>query len=159
MTQAGKYEEIELAVYQSTNVNELETAYQMFRTSDRSMKLSMISAAGPARVLSFALRGYELPDAETRAASSQFVVELSALLDSASVSHQPLKEQLWLMLAQQQEILLSSIEADLEALYRSARESEQMQKQRAMLGNLHVMIRRKSQKAVTQLFDGVLASV
>lgn len=144
------YEDIELGVYQSTNVNELDAAYRSFLDLSTNLQQQVADEAGPARVVSLALRGYELPDAQTRYRSSEFIIQLSRMFDVAS---DPLKsEQFWLMLAAQQGILLERIEADLDALQRSSLDQAETKRRRTTLGKVHKLLRRKADEVVRSLF-------
>ncbi len=144
------FEDLELGVFQSTNVNELDEAYRTFSSLSPRQQEQLIEYAGAARVVALALRGYELPDARTRSRSSQFVLQLGQILDRGS---DPVaSEQFWLMLAQQQEILLAQIEADLEALQRSSLTGEETKRRTDSLGQLHNLLRRKADEVVRTVF-------
>lgn len=145
------YEEIELGVYQSTNVKELDLAYQTFLKLKAADQQSITDFAGPARVVSLALRGYELPDAQTRNRSSEFVLELSQLFDTGSNAKSA--EQFWLMLAQQQGVLLQRIEDDLDALQESNFDQFETQKRVKTLGKFHKLLRSKADAVVKELFE------
>lgn len=144
------YEDIELGVYQSTNVKELEQAYKSFLTLSDFDQKNVVMFAGPARIVALALRGYELPDAPMRQQSSSFVLGLNQLFESTSSI--VTAEQFWLMIAQQREILLERIEADLEALQRSSLSEEATKQQVTTLGTLHKLIRKKSVQATASIF-------
>lgn len=147
------YEQSELAIYQAQTPREIREAYaQLIEGSshDISNVRAMYKDISPAALVTLALRGYELPNAATRLESNRFLLALTKQLDEVTMNEQ-LNEQFWLMLAQQQEVLLTHIEDDLQALLTSEAETGETQR---VLTALHALIRNRSASVVTELFAG-----
>lgn len=147
------YEQRELAIYQAQTATELRAAYAGLTGQGGTHILNvrkMYELAGPAALVTLVLRGYELPDAATRLESNRALLTLATHLE-AMTPRERLTEQFWLMLAQQQDVLLSHIENDLEALMNGgprAGETEQV------LMRLHTLLRSRT----AQVIDELLAS-
>lgn len=148
-------DELEVAVYQSTNVNEIREAFQIFHAQSQLHQQRMIELVSPATLVALALRGYELPDAQMRAASNDF---LARLLDLLTLPQQATyAEEVLIILAGHRAILLEQIEQDIEALERSAlTESETLRRQRS-LTTLHKQLRVTADSFVNALFPAAEA--
>lgn len=148
-----RIEDFELAVFQSTNVNELDKAYRLL-TGQGSSELRAVSLdIGPARLVSLALRGYELPNAETRRRSNQFLIEILTVIESAKdPANRAYVEEMWLLLAGQRSILLETIECDLDALSDSALSKRDTNTRQSELLRLHRAIRTRSEALIQSLF-------
>lgn len=145
------YEVFETAVIQSTDVNELKNAYRMYASLTPQDRIALLAYAGPARSVSLALRGYELPSFQARLTSSEFLLSLLNDLSERSVPRS-LREQIWLVLAQQRTVLLGTLEEDLEALQYSALEPKATEAWHQTLTRLYHRIRTRSQRAIRHLF-------
>ncbi|MBI4032322.1 hypothetical protein HY374_01310 [Candidatus Berkelbacteria bacterium] len=147
------YEQRELAIYQAQTAAEFRAAYDALTGQDGTHTYNvrgMYEQAGPAALVTLALRGYELPDAATRLESNRVLLTLATHLEVLEI-HERLTEQFWLMLAQQQDVLLEHIEDDLEALVNGASEGGETEQ---ILTALHTLIRARSAKVVDALFAG-----
>lgn len=141
------FELIETAIYQSIHVRDLNDAYRKLtdrRASDARLT-ALYEYAGPAKLVTLVLRGYESPDLAMRQASNDVVLALASHFDRLSLSRS-LTEDFWLMLGQQQDVLLELIERDLEAYAQSEMTEAQAAKERMKLGNLHKLLRSKPEQ-------------
>ncbi len=147
-----EFEKREAQIYQSTNVKELRSAYREFLRPLRSQGnlVDMLALAGPAQLVSLTLRGYEMPDARTRYESGQVLLALDEVLNSINV-RESITEQYWLMMAQQREVLLDQIEADIEALVDSAMPEEETKKREQVLYKLHKLVYQRTEQAIRKL--------
>mgnify|MGYP001574400629 CR=1 FL=1 len=110
-------ENLEIAVSQSANERELSEALGLLQLDSWSSKssLELYQLAGPAKLIGLVLAGFEMPSVATRHVSAIHLSKLIQLLQARR--SEPLSEQVALILAQQREVLLETIEQDLEALY------------------------------------------
>lgn len=148
---ADNYEQCETQLLQAQSIDQLTEALTSFTNSGFGIQnlVSMYELAGPARVVSLILRGYELPQAETRYHSTNALLAIDCVLRQADQKGE-LSEQIWLILAAQQDILLQQIENDLEALY-EAEDTNEILLQRKVLGMAHGLLRRRASFVVEQL--------
>lgn len=148
---ADNYERCETQLLQAQVDDQLADALTLF--TDRSVGsqnlVGMYELAGPARVVSLILRGYELPQVETRYRSARALLDIDIVLQHSDRKGE-LSEQIWLILAAQQDILLQQIENDLEVLYCEL-DNDQIKEQREVLGKTHALLRMRAGVAVDQL--------
>jgi hypothetical protein len=150
---ASNYELNESQLLQAETVDQLSSALEAFTDNHLGIHnlMQMYQLAGPARVVSLALRGYELPDAVARYHSSNALLAIDAVLQQVDRRGE-LAEQVWLILAAQQDILLQQLENDLEALY-EADDSAVVKDQRDVLGRVHSLLRKRSNIAIEHMFE------
>lgn len=146
------FDSFETSVIHSTDVIQLDTAYDHFRALPESAQIEVLLEAGPARAVSLALRGYELPDLPARIASAKFLANVLDLVGRKEVP-KPLQEQINLILAQQRSVLLEAIEQDLESLQSTALPRRTAGEWNGALTELYTHIRSKSHRAIRQLFS------
>lgn len=137
----SNYELREAQLLQAQTIPQLRVALQQLtdHAAGGQNLLQMYTLAGPARIVSLVLRGYEFPDATARSLSTEALLDVHALLERVDRDGQ-LSEQIWLILAAQHDVLLQQIENDLEALYQ-ADETNVITKQRALLAQAHKVLR------------------
>lgn len=148
---ASHYELLETQVLQAQTSEQLDAALAGFvdQSSAPEDMLAVLQYAGPARVVSLVLRGYELPESETRYVSTKALLQLDTVLQRADRKGD-LSEQIWLILAAQQDVLLQQLENDLEALY-EATDTLNLRRQRKIVGDVHALLRTRSSDAVSQM--------
>ncbi len=129
-------DQIEIDVAQAVDHTALDAALSRF-TSPASSAVELYRLAGPAKLLLLVLAGFELPDAPARAVSSE---HLLALLKTLPTLPEPLREQVLLILEQQQDVLLAMVEQDLEAIHASS-ERIDLRAQEDVLATLHHELR------------------
>jgi hypothetical protein len=145
------YEQCETQLLQAQVADQLTEALTLFTDSSVGPQnlVSMYELAGPARVVSLILRGYELPQAKTRYRSAKALLDIDVVLQQSDRKGE-LSEQIWLILAAQQDVLLQQIENDLEVLYCEL-DNDQTKEQREVFGRAHALIRKRAGVAVDQL--------
>lgn len=151
-----RFDALDTEVSSSTSVGELESAYKSFQELNPTAQRDILVVAGPARTVELALRGYEMPVFEARIASSVFLANVIQIVDQRETP-QALREQIWLILAQQRTVLLERLEADIDALETSRLPKPTQMEWRAALDLAYSLIRTKSEQAITRLFRAPLA--
>lgn len=136
------FEEVEVLVLQSTNVRELDQAYQSLlnpeRVGTRNAR-KLLETAGPVGTLALLLHGYESSDAAMRLVSARSFKRFTELVPSLAF-HESFTEQFWLALAQQQEHILVQLEADIEALHSTTTADHQIAQATHLLLAVHKLI-------------------
>lgn len=145
---AYRAEQIESGVLGAHDARSLKAALRPLTdmSHGRSNTALLYSHLGPARLVMLALAGYESPHARVRVVSALSLLSLTDALDA--IRSPQLTEQVWLILAAQQDVLLQRIEDDLEAL--QSLDDERAAETRRQLGAVHKMLRTRSAAAVTQ---------
>ncbi len=140
-------EGIEAAIRQAGDAAALRAALQELSDTShgREKSQALYEAYGPARLVMLTLSGYESPDAQRRAESAGALVSVVAVLDSLDAPH--LAEQVWLILAAQQDVLLQRIEDDLEAL-QTGEPSRRLDRAKRELAAAHKLIRTRANQVV-----------
>lgn len=142
----SELEQKELDILHSLNARDLGLAYKKFASflaKDSEARESL----SPASLVSLTLKGYEIPDAETRLESNQIIGKIDNLIDGSQ------REQYWLMIAQQREVILSKVEDDIEALAESRMAKSKTERAKTVLADIHKIIRKRTDEVVDGLFN------
>ena len=156
MEVTARYEQFENDLSNADSVEELQATLESLTEPAITLedRINLYKYAGPARVVAQTLRGYEIPDVAARHVSNNALLSVDAALRESSDA-EALLEQIWLILAAQQDILLERIEADLEALHNADQLNESALEQQKTLAKTHLMLRTRSKDVVAKLFQPI----
>ncbi|MBI2590006.1 hypothetical protein HYW32_03260 [Candidatus Berkelbacteria bacterium] len=152
------FDEIELQILYAETPIQLSSALAKITKNNRLIQRNLhrlYDIASPARILGLVLRGYEIPDALTRLESNRSLLDLNRTLET--LSRTALKEQIWLMLAQQREVLLAQIEQDLETLVLRSSDQRAIASRKQILLATYELIQENTKIAVEKVFGRALS--